>query len=164
VIWFPPGEQPTREQIEDIEDQAVTAIGLQEHQRINAVHQNTDCWHLHVAVNKVHPTSLRNVEPYYDKIRLQEVCAELEVNHDLTRTNHGAEPEWPLNGKPAEMEAHAGRMSFHRWLIENAKDALIRGVADCSNWQEFHAVVARFGAVIATRLQWINAASGSDPS
>jgi hypothetical protein len=49
------------------------------------------------------------------------------------------------------MEAHAGRMSFHRWLIENAKDALVRGAADSTSWQQFHAVVARFGAVIKPR-------------
>jgi hypothetical protein len=151
VISFPPGEQPTREQVEDIEDQLVASIGLQEHQRISAVHQNTDCWHLHVAINKVHPRTLRNVEPYYDQPRLQAACAEMEVKHNLTRTNHGLAPERPLNGKPAEMEAHAGRMSFHRWLIENAEDALVQGVAECSNWQEFHAVVARFGAVIKPR-------------
>src|SRR5579872_6080557 len=72
VISFQVGEQPTREQIEDIEDQAVAAIGLGEHQRISAVHQNTDNWHLHVAINKVHPKTHRNVEPYYDKLRLQE--------------------------------------------------------------------------------------------
>ncbi len=151
VISFPPGEQPTREQIEDIEDRAAAAIGLAEHQRISAVHQNTDCWHLHVAINKVHPKTLRNVEPYYDKLRLQEACVELEIKHGLTRTNHGAEPERPLNGKPAEMEAHAGRMSFQRWLIENAKDVLVRGAADSTSWQQFHAVVARFGAVIKPR-------------
>jgi hypothetical protein len=151
VISFPPGEQPTREQIEEIEDHLVASIGLQEHQRISAVHQNTDCWHLHVAINKVHPTTLRNVEPYYDQPRLQAACAEMEIKHDLTRTNHGLKPEQPLNGKPAEMEAHAGRMSFHRWLIENAKDALVRGAVESTNWQQFHAVVARFGAVIKQR-------------
>ncbi len=151
VISFQTGERPTREQIEDIEDQAVAAIGLQDHQRISAVHQNTDNWHLHVAINKVHPKTHRNVEPYYDKIRLQEVCVELEIKHGLKPDNHSQQPDKPLNGKPAEMEAHAGRMSFHRWLIENAKDALVRGAADSTSWQELHAVVARFGAVIKQR-------------
>ena len=161
VISFPPGEQPTREQIEDIEDRAVAAIGLTEHQRISAVHQNTDCWHLHIAINKVHPKTHRNVEPYYDKLRLQEVCVELEIKHGLTRTNHGAEQERPLNGKPAEMEAHAGRMSFHRWLIENAKDALVRGAVESTNWQQFHAVVARFGAVIKQREPALSSRTGT---
>src|SRR5579859_3618816 len=151
VISFQTGERPTREQIDEIEDYLVASIGLQEHQRISAVHQNTDNWHLHVAINKVHPKTHRNIEPYYDHPRLQQACVEMEIKHDLKRDNHGLSPERPLNCKPAEMEAHAGRMSFHRWLIENAKDALVRGVAECSNWQEFHAIVARFGAVIKPR-------------
>jgi len=49
------------------------ALGFGEHQRVSAVHQNTDHWHLHVAINKVHPTTLRNVTPIRDHYRLQAV-------------------------------------------------------------------------------------------
>ena len=79
-------------QMEDIEDTICAAIGFGEHQRVSAVHQNTDHWHLHVAINKVHPPTFRNVEPFCDHYRLQECCAELEVKHGLTRTNT-TEPE-----------------------------------------------------------------------
>ena len=63
VVSFPQGERPTREQMEAIEDAMVKAIGLQDHQRISATHQNTDNWHLHVAINRVHPKTLRCIEP-----------------------------------------------------------------------------------------------------
>ena len=39
VISFQAGERPMREQIED---HLIASIGLQEHQRISAVHQNAD--------------------------------------------------------------------------------------------------------------------------
>jgi len=42
VVSFPEGERPTRAQIEDIEDRACAALGFEEHQRVSAVHQNTD--------------------------------------------------------------------------------------------------------------------------
>ena len=79
VVSFPEGEKPTREQIDDIEDRLCAALGFDEHQRVSAVHQNTDNWHFHVAINKVHPRTFRNVEPFRDHYRLQEACAELEI-------------------------------------------------------------------------------------
>ena len=93
VVSFPEGERPTREQIEDIEDRLCAALGFEEHQRVSAVHQNTDNWHLHVAINKVHPRTFRNIEPFRDHYRLQEACAELEIRHGLTREPHTTEPE-----------------------------------------------------------------------
>jgi hypothetical protein len=61
VVSFPEGEKPTWAQLEDIEDAICAAIGFAEHRRISAVHQNTDNWHLHVAINKVHPRTFRNI-------------------------------------------------------------------------------------------------------
>jgi hypothetical protein len=78
VVSFPEGERPTRDQLADIEDRLCAALDFAEHQRVSAVHQNTDNWHMHVAINKVHPKTYRNVEPFRDHFRLQEACAELE--------------------------------------------------------------------------------------
>ena len=89
VVSFPPGERPTPEQLRDIEDSLCAAIGLADHQRLSAVHLDTACLHIHVAINKVHPTTFRNVEPRYDKRKLMQACGELEIKHGLARANHG---------------------------------------------------------------------------
>ncbi len=89
VVSFPPGETPSDEQLRDIEDELVNAIGLGEHQRISAVHTDTDHLHVHVAINQIHPQKLTRIEPYYDKLKLMEACERLEIKHDLIRTNHG---------------------------------------------------------------------------
>ncbi len=70
VVSFPEGERPTRGQVEDIEDRLCEAIGLAQHQRVSAVHQNTDNWHLHVAISTVDPATFRNVAPFRDHFRL----------------------------------------------------------------------------------------------
>lgn len=150
VVSFPGGEKPTREQMIDIEDELAKAIGLEEHQRISAVHQNTDNWHLHVVINKVHPTTLRNVEPYYDHLRLQEACAGLEIKHNLTRDNHVQDPDRPLNGRPAEMEAHAQRISFARWVKERSPE-LVKAATEAAAWADVHREFQRFGIVIKPR-------------
>jgi hypothetical protein len=123
VLSFPEGERPSREQLEDIEDRVCEALGFGEHQRISAVHQDTDHWHVHVAINKVHPRTFRNVEPWYDHYRLQEVCAELEIRHGLVRTNHTPGRERGPRGHAADMEAYQGRDSFLRWVKDQAAPA-----------------------------------------
>jgi Relaxase/Mobilisation nuclease domain/Large polyvalent protein-associated domain 7 len=148
VVSFPEGEKPTRAQLEDIEDTICAAIGFAEHQRVSAVHRNTDNWHLHVAINKVHPRTFRNVEPWYDHYRLQECCAELEIRHGLTRTNHGAEAaRRQQRGRAGDFESHQGGVSLLRWLRAEARSALLeaRGRGD---WQELHVALARYGLEI----------------
>jgi hypothetical protein len=93
VFSFPPGEQPPLEVLHAIEDELCASIGLADHQRISAVHIDTDHLHVHVAINKVHPTGFQNIEPYYDKQRLMEACESLEQQYDLQRTNHGLNQE-----------------------------------------------------------------------
>ena len=72
VISFPPGERPEAGVLRYIEEQLCTSIGFQEHQRISAVHTDTDHLHVHVAINKVHPKSFSNIEPYFDFKRLMQ--------------------------------------------------------------------------------------------
>lgn len=89
VYSFPPGESPSIEVLHAIEDELCAAIGYSDHQRVSAVHKDTDHLHVHVCINKVHPTGLQNIEPFYDKKRLMEACERLEIKYGLERTNHG---------------------------------------------------------------------------
>jgi hypothetical protein len=151
VISFADGERPSRGQIEDIEDTICAAIGFGDHQRVSAVHQNTDHWHLHVAINKVHPATLRNIEPYYDHYRLQACCAELEVKHGLIRTNHARGSDSPPRGRAGDFEAHQGATSFLRWIRDEARPALLEARAHGGGWRDFHTALARYGLVIKPR-------------
>jgi len=120
VVSFPEGERPTRAQLADIEDRLCGALGFTEHQRVSAVHQNTDNWHMHIAINKVHPRTYRNIEPFRDHFRLQEACADLEIKHGLIRDNHTPERGGPKKprGRAADFEAFQGYPSFLQWVRE----------------------------------------------
>ena len=89
VFSFPPGENPDLKTLHAIEDELVSSIGYADHQRISAVHIDTDHLHVHVAINKVHPKGFQNIEPYYDQNKLMEACERLELQYGLQRTNHG---------------------------------------------------------------------------
>ncbi len=146
VVSFPEGERPSRQQIEDIEDRLCDALGFGEHQRVSAVHQNTDNWHLHVAVNKVHPATLRNVTPIRDHFRLQAACAELEIKHGLTPEPHtldsGQSRENRARGRAADFEARHGGQSFLAWTQEHAGPALMAARDGGMGWQAVHQAAA----------------------
>lgn len=156
VVSFPEGERPTREQLEDIEDRLCAALGFEEHQRVSAVHQNTDNWHLHVAINKVHPASFRNVTPVRDHYRLQEACAELELRHGLTREPHTTDPEQgrgrsKTRGRAADFEARHGGRSFLAWVREQAAPALLAARDSGKGWAEIHRVAAAYDLEVRPR-------------
>lgn len=50
VVSFPAGERPNDRQLHQIEDALCAALGMAEHQRLSALHVNTDHAHLHVAL------------------------------------------------------------------------------------------------------------------
>ena len=151
VVSFQEGERPTREQMEAIEQGLCDAIGLGAHQRVAAVHQNTDNWHMHIAINRVHPTTLRAIEPYYDHFRLQEAAQALEIEHDLIRDSHSLKPERALDGKASVMKAHAGRATFAKWVVENAAAPLVAAAAEAQTWQALHQAAAVYDIVIQPR-------------
>ena len=128
VYSFPPGEQPDLETLHAIEDELCAAIGLDEHQRVSAVHIDTDNLHVHVAINKVHPTGLQNIEPYYDQFRLIEACERLEVEHGLQITFHGLEAKQRHQNRDIELlpeKAPEQRDSLFREHLRNAYDLSI---------------------------------------
>lgn len=154
VVSFAEGERPTRDQMEDIEDRLCDAIGLARHQRVSAVHQNTDNWHLHIAISTVDPTRFRNVAPFRDHFRLQETCAELEIKHGLIVDNHTTQRDAVQdrrNGRAADAATREGVPSFLAWARQEAAPALLEARDAGQGWQELHRVAATHGLVVKLR-------------
>ncbi|BAJ83261.1 relaxase/mobilization nuclease family protein (plasmid) [Acidiphilium multivorum AIU301] len=154
VVAFPPGEQPERQQIEAIEDRLVGGLGLSAHQRISALHGDKEHLHLHVAINLIHPETFKAAHFFRDHERLAVMAAELEVEHGLTRTNHGL----PEPGRAREldaaatMRAHTGEEPFIDWVKRVAgPDLLEAGREDRGGWPALHVAAARHGLEVRPR-------------
>lgn len=150
VFSFPPGEEPDLKTLHAIEDQLCASIGYADHQRISAVHIDCDHLHVHVAINKVHPTGYQNIEPFFDKKKLMEACERLELEYGLTRTNHGLTGEKPkakIRDKQAQAEAHSGVESLIGYVSREVAPAIHKA----ANWQHLHATLAKHGLSIKKR-------------
>lgn len=152
VISFREGEQLDKNVLNQIEDRLIDKIGLGEHQRISALHTDTNNWHLHVAINKVHPSTFRNIEPYYDKFKMSEACRELEDEFGLLKDN-GIQPNRKIPINPAQdKEAHTGTKSLVSWIRDNAAQE-IQVILSQENitWSELHKKMNHFGLTIRPR-------------
>jgi hypothetical protein len=149
VVSLPHSESLTREQAADIEDTICARLGLADHQRISAVHKDTDNFHLHIAVNKIHPRTFRCVEPYYPFYKLDTVAKELEIKYGLYQANRiGQGKRFPNVG---DLEAHQHEESFVSWLHKSVGDRLKKVLNDGQRWQDLHDLLSEYGAVIKPR-------------
>ncbi len=146
IVSFPPGEKLTKDQLTDIEYELCKSIGLKDHQRISAVHTDTQNQHIHIAINKIHPLTHNMVEPYYDHYKLMEVCQQLELKHGLEPTQHGT-PGKPGQRKQIPVdELRAGGITP---LADFLKDRL--NVSMIHSWQSVHDFASSCGCELAKR-------------
>ncbi|HAU0967549.1 TPA: relaxase/mobilization nuclease domain-containing protein [Legionella pneumophila] len=137
LISFAPGENPAEEVLKAIEDRVVSSIGFKEHQRISAIHHDTDNLHIHVAVNKIHPKSFNMIEPYRAYRAFAEVASTLEIEHGLELTNHQTRKSRSEN-LADDMEQHSGIESLINWMKRHCWENLELA----ENWDEFHKILA----------------------
>ena len=156
IVSFKEDEIVERKQLLDIEDEICQAIGFGDHQRVSVAHQDTDNLHIHIAINKIHPISHRAIEPYYDYIKLDKACAELEFKHVLqvdrriASTRDRAPDEAPQPGRAGDMEAYGGLDSFQRWIGER-KEKICQGLGTAKSWADVHQELGRYDLTIRPR-------------
>lgn len=146
LVSFRAGEQPSAETLQAIEERICAGLGFGEHQRVSAVHNDTDNLHIHIAINKIHPTRRTMHEPYYSHRALAELCTTLECDYGLERDNH--EPrQRGAAARAADMERHSGEQSLVGWIKRECLEE-IRGAA---SWAELHQVMRDNGLELRAR-------------
>ena len=162
------GEQPTPEHVEELLDVFLEQLGLEKHQVIAALHQDTDNIHLHVAINKVHPDTCKVVKPAngWDIEAAHRTVAIVEHRQGWQREPNGryvvledgtvarvgkldSTPSVPT--RAGDMESRTGQKSAARIGIEEAGE-LIRAAA---SWAELHQGLAERG------MRYVKAGGGA---
>ena len=151
VVSFPKGERPGDEILSEIEEKLCTNIGLKDHQRISAAHNDTDNYHFHVAINKIHPVSFNMVEPYFDKKALVNTCAKIEKEYNLTPVCSLHERDIDqFSDKANQMHSHSSLESFESYLKEK-KEIIDESLEKSSSWGEFQDALIPNGIFVKER-------------
>lgn len=167
VLSWKENERPTPEQAREAAAIFIKQCGLEGHQYVYGLHDDTDNMHVHIAVNRVHPDTLKvvKINKGFDKEAGHQAIAIIEKKQGWSveenaryRTNDHAElvidpatkrpqiftageKQQEPTGKARDMEIQTGQKSAQRVGIENAAPI----IAQATSWKELHAAMAEAG-------------------
>jgi hypothetical protein len=148
VISFHPEDRRLNPpELDDIVRRAVQAAGLQEHQYIAVQHSEQEHEHLHVAVNKIHPETLKIHHPYQAIRAFQALASGLEEELDLRRVDRTVGRS--RNHQARDFEAYRGTESFSRWARTNIGET--RELDRIASWEALHEELKVFGVRLVPR-------------
>ena len=117
ILSFHPEDDLAPDRLAYIEKECCKALGFAEHQRISVLHRDTQHPHLHIAINRVHPDTLRQITPYYSHKTLGKICERLEAELGLVADNH-MEKTQTISQAARNMEAYSGKVSLERYVLD----------------------------------------------
>ncbi|GAB3129297.1 TraI/MobA(P) family conjugative relaxase [Novispirillum itersonii] len=132
--------------LKDIANSFVTALGFEGHQYVAGTHINTDNFHMHVGINKVHPQTHRVLTPFRDFKILERVSREMERKYGLAVDRGMSDRDLTqapgLSPAAKDHEARTWEVSFQRWLTDN-RATLLPEIQQAGTWQDLHETLAR---------------------
>ncbi|CAD7741659.1 hypothetical protein LMG31886_45180 (plasmid) [Xanthomonas hydrangeae] len=146
LVSFRAGEKPDADTLRAIEERICAGLGFGEHQRVSAIHHDTDNLHIHIAINKIHPTRNTIHEPYRAYRSLADLCATMERDYGLERDNHETRKHVSEN-RANDMERHAGVESLVGWV----KRECLTEIQAAQSWADLHRVLGENGLQIRER-------------
>jgi hypothetical protein len=151
------GETPTAAQVEKAVDIVLGELGLKDHQCIFGLHNDTDNMHLHISVNRIHPVTLRAVDPNHgwDIEAIHKAVARIEHEQGWKREKNGRYlvrdgevvrstskiKALQPSQRAKDFEHRTGEKSAERIGIDSIP-AIIR---DSSSWGDLHRRMAGAG-------------------
>ena len=132
--------------LQAVEDKLCEGLGFGEHQRMSAVHHDTDHLHIHIAINKIHPTRFTIHNPHYDYKVMGDLCKKLEEEYGLTPDNHDTQKRG-AQGKEANIAFKAGSESLIGWMKQECLEQIHATVS----WSALHQVLADHGLELKER-------------
>jgi hypothetical protein len=146
LISFRRGEEPEDAVLKAIEERFCAGLGYAAHQRISVVHHDTNNLHMHIAINKIHPTRYTMHDPHADYKILGQLCATLENEFGLEPDSHRPNKRGAEN-LAADMEHHAGIESLLGWIRRECQAQ----IASAQSWEELHLVTGMNGLELHQR-------------
>jgi hypothetical protein len=159
IISWREGEQPTSAQADQAARMFLDEMGLADQQAIYGLHRDTENWHLHLAINRVHPETekLATVNNGFDHEVAHRAIARIEHAQGWQREDRGLfrvqedgrvererprdERERKPSGRARDLEERVGARSAERVAIEDGAPA----IRAARSWREVHEALAEKG-------------------
>jgi hypothetical protein len=176
ILSWREDEQPTGAQADEAVGMFLAEMGLAEHQAVYALHRDTHNCHVHVAVNRVHPTTEKvvTVNNGFDLEVAHRAIARIEQRQGWeceARALYAMDPDGRAerlrprdqgerrpSGRAQDLEERTGQRSAQRIAIDDAAPA----IRQARSWRELHAALADLGLIRFRRRQMKGGYDGAD--
>lgn len=151
ILSWRENEAPTDAQIFESAQFCIRQVGLEGHQYVTAIHQDTDNTHCHVAVNRVSPVDYRAANMWNDADMLQKSCRVLERKYGFIQDNGSW--EWGVNDQlvrapfrfgsapqgTVPLQVYSNTESLYHYAVEQVRDSLSSMMqANEFTWEKAH--------------------------
>lgn len=151
-----PPDDPTREEMEEAVDRALSELGLEEHQAWIVAHRDTSTPHVHVAVNRIHRHTGETWSPSYDQTTLYHTLREIEEEkgwhrpgpmkiEDLSEGRRKGLEYWEK-----QAEKFGRDRSVRRWAREEGIPGLLK---QAESWEQAERMLLGTGAALKPRRE-----------
>ncbi len=161
VLSWPHADKVSEQQIFGSVEGSLAALGYvpSDYQWVSAIHGDTDHQHAHTLVNRVHPETLRALNPRFDYPILDRFCREEERRNGWTAeagiykfTEDGklvidrdrGKNASPFSGAAMDSEVWTGMASFQRWVQQEVSPELSRRLSEDPRWETLHNTLAEY--------------------
>ena len=166
VVSFQEEEFPSEEVLADIEMELLKSLNMQEHHRLSVSHNNTNNFHLHIAINRLNPQTNLLVDSWKSKMKLQKKAEELEEKHKLKKDNHPIQlivdekvfieeddkRSKIKSNQYKDQEIHSGMKNLLTWIKEEALDEILEVLNHSTNtYEDLHDVLAKYNLELKSR-------------
>ena len=150
-------EQPTADQVDELVDIFLREMGLEGCQTVYGLHYNTENYHVHIAVNRMHPATMKVIDPNkgFDIEAAHKVLALVEhrqgwASEANARYVVNEAGEVVRRPKPVEVKPRQPALDFENATGEKSAQRIAqeRGHAIIQNaqtWPELHEKLAAVG-------------------
>ena len=123
---------PSKEVLREIEEELLRSIGMEEHYRLSVAHDNTNNFHIHIAVSRICPKTHNRIDPVRSILKLQKKAEELEEKYALKYDNHIDKTRRQIagRGKNKDAEIHSGIKNLSTWIKEEVLEDLQQVIKD----------------------------------
>lgn len=159
VVSFQEDEAPSIETLRAIEKDLMEALGMEHHQRLSVVHSNTNNLHIHIAINKVDPETLKVVNPYNDVGILQDAAIKIEKKYNLKIDNHLSNSD----KEQSKYNIHSMTCNFESWVKEKLTEPMSTLLKDeKTTFEDLQKLLAEYDLEFRERRKGFVIASKSD--
>lgn len=158
ILSWRENEAPTDAQIFECAEHCIRQVGMEGHQYVTAIHQDTDNTHCHVAVNRVNPSTFKAANLWNDADILQKSCRVLERRYGFVQDNGSWEwgandqlvrPPFRFASAPRDavpLQVYSNTESLYHYALDEVRDdisALLE--TNALTWELAHQTLSESG-------------------